>query len=339
MKEFGWFAVIAGAVMLEVLTAPGTPLSGQGWKLSRSGAPGKVHFTMERRRPGNREINSSDVPLANFRGFSLDMLDHSGPAKFEYVHDAGSLLCEGRIAWGRGSGSFTLKPNPAFVSELNGLGFATPREDELFMLMMANINLEFVREVHSAGIGSTLRDLIDLGTHGVTLDYIQGVNHAGYRNLRAQDYIDLRDHGVKPRFIEDLELAGYEIPARQVIDLRDHGVDSNFVRDLQVYGLRPPAPELVAMHDHGVTPGYLHGLRDAGFGALSADEIIGLRDHGVPADFAVEARSLGFHFTPRELIDLRDHGVDAKYLRTVRDSGMQNLTGPQITQLRDQGVN
>ena len=339
MREFGWIAVIAGAVMLEVLTAPGTALSGQGWKLCRSGSPGMVHFTMERGRPGSREINSSDVPLANFHGFSLAMLDHSGPAKFEYAHDAGSLQCEGKFAWGRGSGSFKLIPNAAFVTELNRLGFGTPREDQLFMLMMANINLEFVREIHSAGIGSTLGDLIDLGTHGVTLEFIQGINRAGYRDFRARDYIDLRDHGVKPRFIEDLKLAGYELPANQVIDLRDHGIDSGFVRDLQLYGLRPRASELVPMHDHGVTPEYLRGLHEAGFGTLSADEVIGLRDHGVPADFAVEALSLGFHFTARELIDLRDHGVDAKYLRTVHDSGMQNLSGAQITQLRDHGVN
>ena len=38
MKEFGWIAVIAGAVILEALTAPGTTLNGQGWKLSRSDA-------------------------------------------------------------------------------------------------------------------------------------------------------------------------------------------------------------------------------------------------------------------------------------------------------------
>ena len=36
MREFGWLAVIGGAVVLEALTAPGTALSGQGWKLSRS---------------------------------------------------------------------------------------------------------------------------------------------------------------------------------------------------------------------------------------------------------------------------------------------------------------
>ena len=126
------------------------------------------------------------MSLANFRGFSPDMLDHSGPARFEYVQDAGTLKCEGRFTWGRGSGSFTVTPNPAFATELNRLGFAAPREDELFQMMLSNINLDFVREVHDAHIGTSLRDLLDLAAHGVNLAYIHDLSRAGYRNFRAQ---------------------------------------------------------------------------------------------------------------------------------------------------------
>ena len=114
MKEIGWFLVIAGAVALEALTAPGTALNGQGWQLSRSGSPGMVHFTLERSRPGNRMVTSSDVSLTHFQGFSPDMLEHSGPVKFSYIQDAATLQCEGKISWGRGVGSFTVSANPAF---------------------------------------------------------------------------------------------------------------------------------------------------------------------------------------------------------------------------------
>jgi hypothetical protein len=338
MKEFGWFAVIAGAVILEALTAPGTALSGQTWKMSRSGASGMVHFTMERSRLGGREVESSDLPLSDFHGFSLDMLDHSGPAKFTYVQDAGTLQCEGKFAWGRGSGRFTMTPNPAFLSELNRLGFSTPREDDLYLMIMSKINLDFVREVQSAGIARSLPDLLDMAAHGVSLAYIHDMSHAGYGNFRAQDYIELRDHGVKAQFAEDLKRAGYDLPVSQIVELRDHGVDSNFVRDLQLYGLRPRAAELVELRDHGVTPDYLRGLHDAGYGAISAGEIVELRNHGVPIDFVAAARDLGYRFTTAELVELRDHGVDAKYLRTIHDSGMKNLTGEQIVQLRDHGV-
>ena len=209
MKEFGWFAVIAGAVIFEALTAPGTALNGQGWKLSRSDSPGMVHFTVERSRPGNRTMTSSDVPLTNFQGFTLDMLDRSGPAKFTYAEDAADLQCEGKFAWGRGAGGFTLTPNASFMSELNRLGFGSPREDELFQMVLTHIKLDFVREVRSAEIATSLHDVLELAMHGVNSQYIHEVNRTGYRDLRAQDYIEMRDHGVEPRFIEELKEAGY----------------------------------------------------------------------------------------------------------------------------------
>jgi hypothetical protein len=338
MKEFGWFAVIAGAVILEALTAPGTGLSGRGWKLSRSGEPGMVHLTLERSRPGSRSITSSDVPLTNFHGFSLDMLDRSGPAKFTYVQDAATLACTGKFGWGRGSGDFTLTPNPEFKTELSRLGFATPGQDELFLLVITGTNLDFIREVRGAGIASSLQDILDMAGHGINSQYIHDVARTGYRNLRAEDYIELRDHGVEPRFLQELKDAGYQIAANQVVELKDHGVDSNYVRDLGAYGLRPEPSELVSMRDHGVTPDYLRAVRNAGLGAIRADETITLRDHGVSREFVMEVHDLGYTFAPGELVELHDHGVDGKYLRTIRDSGIRNLNAGQIVQLHDHGV-
>jgi hypothetical protein len=338
MKEFGWFAVIAGAVILEALTAPGTGLSGRGWKLSRSGEPGMVHLTLERSRPGSRSITSSDVPLTNFHGFSLDMLDRSGPAKFTYVQDAATLACTGKFGWGRGSGDFTLTPNPEFKTELSRLGFATPGQDELFLLVITGTNLDFIREVRGAGIASSLQDILDMAGHGINSQYIHDVARTGYRNLRAEDYIELRDHGVEPRFLQELKDAGYQIAANQVVELKDHGVDSNYVRDLGAYGLRPEPSELVSMRDHGVAPDYLRAVRDAGLGAIRADETITLRDHGVSREFVMEVHDLGYTFAPGELVELHDHGVDGKYLRTIRDSGIRNLNAGQIVQLHDHGV-
>lgn len=338
MKEFGWFAVIAGAVMLETLTAPGTGLSGQGWQLRRSGSSNMVRFTIERSRPGSRSVSSSDVPLANFHGFSLDMLDHNGPAKFTYVLDSATLQCDGKFSWGRGSGSFTLTPNPEFAAELNRLGFATPDEDDLFVMMLSNVNLDFVREVRSADIARTLHDVLDMAAHGVTSQYIHEVNRTGYKNLRAQDYIDLKDHGVEARFIEALKEAGYQLPSNEVIELKDHGVDSDYIRALRGYDLRPDATELVSLRDHGVTPDFLRGFRDAGYGAIPTDQTIELKDHGVDREFVAEVHDLGYRFTPAELVELHDHGVDGKYLRNIKDSGMRNLNAGQIVQLHDHGV-
>ncbi|HUB80563.1 MAG TPA: hypothetical protein VMB03_17285 [Bryobacteraceae bacterium] len=338
MKEIGWFAVIAGAVIFEAFTAPGTGLSGRGWKLSRSDDGGKVRLTLERSRHGSRMVTSSDVPLANFRGFSPDLLDHRGPAKFSYVQDAATLECEGRYGWGRGSGSFTLTPNPQFAAELNRLGFASPNQDDLFLLVITGTNLDFIREVHDSHIATSLGDVLELAQHGVNSQYIHDVARVGYRDLKADDLIALRDHGVEARFVQELKDAGYQIDSGQVIQLKDHGVDSEYIRALGKYGLHPDAQDVVTLRDHGIDPEFLRGFREAGFDSTRADELIMMHDHGVPRDFVLEAHDLGYRFTPNEVVQLHDHGVDGKYLRTLSDSGMRKLNADQIVQLHDHGV-
>src|SRR5579871_1783936 len=91
---------ILGGATLAVLIATGqesllTPH--EEWRLKSSDAPGMVHFTIDRYRPGSRWTTSTDVPFSSFRGLSSDTIEHGGPAKFEYVQDAGSLICQGNF--------------------------------------------------------------------------------------------------------------------------------------------------------------------------------------------------------------------------------------------------
>src|ERR1041384_7260588 len=93
------------------------------WTLKPSGAAGKLHLSIEVSKPHHRWSNSTDVPVERFRGLPTDVFDRGGAAKFEYVHDAGRLLCQGRFSWSKGSGTFTFVPDPKFGTELQRLGY------------------------------------------------------------------------------------------------------------------------------------------------------------------------------------------------------------------------
>jgi hypothetical protein len=335
-RKFSPALVIAGAALLAALMA--AQEGGRQWKLTRSSTPDRVHFTIEEWKPGNRSVHSSDVPLARFKGLSTSLFDAGGTAKFEYVQDAGRLLCEGSFSWGRGSGHFTFVPDPNFSAELHRLGYLEPDSDQVFTMMMVGVGLDFARAVHDAGLNASTNQLIELRIHGVTPEFIRDIEQTGYRGLSAQNYIDLKIHGVSPELVRDLKAGGYDIGAQQVIELRIHGVDSQYLRDLKDYGLHPAASELVDLRIHGVTPEYLKGLKDAGYGNLGAQKITELRIHGVSPDFIKDAKDLGYSFTAQELIDLRIHGVDGAYLRRLRDSGLRNLNADQIQRLRIHGV-
>jgi hypothetical protein len=311
---------------------------GAQWRITPSLSVNKIHFTVRALNRHGEWSNSRDVPLDNFRGFSLAMLASPGPAKFEYVADAGRLICEGRFLVGIGSGRYTFAADPGFVSALLQMGYDAPDDDQLLSMLMMDINREFAREIHDSGLRASSQDLIQLKIHGVGLEYVREARRAGYQDLSADDYAQLRIHGVSTNFLRDLRDAGYDLRAADIAQLRIHGVDSRYMRDLKNYGLKPDAAELAQMRMHGVTPEYLKGLKDAGYEYLRVDEITQLRIRGVATDFVQQARSLGYDFTPEELARLRIHGVDGPYLKRLRDAGMRNLNAEQIAKLRMHGV-
>lgn len=310
----------------------------QEWRLKAAGDPGRVHFSIERTKPGSRWTQSSDVPLERFRGLSLQSLDTGGPAKFEYVRDAGRLLCEGQFTRGRGIGTFQFIANPQYGPELQRLGYDSPNENQLFSMLMSDVSLEFARGVKSASVSSSTKELQEMRIHGVTLDYIQQMRSGGYTTLVAKDYVEMRIHGVTPELVSELKKAGYDIPAKKVVEMRIHGVTPAYIRELNSYGLRPSASEVVEMRIHGVKPEYLKSMKDAGYSDFGIREVLNMRIHGVSPEFAQEARQLGYRFTAKEMTDMRIHGVNGQYLRKLKDSGFQNLTADKIIKLRIHGV-
>ncbi len=358
-------AILAGGLSLLALVATGQEPR-QEWRIEGTESSGRVQLRIERWKPGSRWNNTHEVRVSDFRGLSYDTIENGGSAKFEYVQDAGRLICQGRFSFGRGSGTFTYVPNPEFTSQLRSLGYAAPTADEQFTMMLTGVSLEFARGIRDAGLRAATDQLIAVRIHGVSLDYVQDVQKASYRDLSVQDYIDMRIHGVSTDFIRDLKGAGYDLTAAQMIELRIHGVDAGFVRelknagynlsssqivelrihgvdssfmhDLKAYGLQPPASDMVQLRIHGVTAEYLKGLKDAGFGTLPVSQITDLKIQGVPMEFMTDTKSLGYNFTAAELVRLRIHGVDGAYLRHLRDTGLRNLSADQIEKLRIHGV-
>jgi hypothetical protein len=223
------------------------------WRITPSLSVDKVHFMVRHSTLDGNWVNSRDVPLDRFRGFSLAMLAAPGPAKFEYVADAGRLLCEGRFLVGTGSGTYTFSANPAFVAALQQMGYDTPDDDQLLSMLMMDIDRAFAREIRDAGLRANVRDLIQLRIHGVGLDYIREARQAGYQNFTADDYTQLRIHGVDTNFLRAASRLGYDFTPRELAQLRIHGVDGRYLQRLQDAGMRNlNAEQIEKLRIHGV---------------------------------------------------------------------------------------
>jgi hypothetical protein len=328
--------LIWGGVILGVVIGIGQE-SDQSWKLRPNGDSDYVQFTIHRFRPGSSWTWSQGVPFSRFHNLSAANIDRGGHVEFDYVTDAGKLLCKGTFSWHSGAGSFTFVPSPEFAAELRNLGYSSPTQEQALDMLVSDVSLEYARTVREAGLHASTGQLLDLRHHGVNSDFLRGLKNEGY-NLTADDVMKLRDHGVDDEMLRDLKRADYDLTAGQITELHDHGVGSDFLRDLKSLGLHPRASEIVQLRDHGVSADYLGDLKAAGYGELSGDQIIGMRDHGVPAEFVREASDLGYKFTPQELMSLHDHGVSGEYLKTLKESGIRPLTADQIEKLRMHGV-
>ncbi len=329
----GW-----GAVILAAMVAVGQGAH-QDWELRQRGDSDSVRFTIRRFEPGRgRWVSTSDVSFSRFKGLTHETIERGGKVNFEYVVDAGKLICEGSFHWGSGAGSFTIVPNPQFISELNKLGFTGPSQENAFAMMMSGLSLDFAREVKAAGISGTISDLENMQNMGVGISYIHELRDDGYTALSAGDVIELHNMGVRGPYMRALKDAGYDLPVHDIVTLHNMGVDAAYIRQLRDAGLHPDAGDVVNLHNMGVTPRFLQALKNAGYEKLSVHEMIDLHNMGVSPDFIQATRDLGYQFTVRELIELSSNGVTAGYLHKLRDSGMRSLTAPEITKLHQNGV-
>jgi beta-lactamase regulating signal transducer with metallopeptidase domain len=309
-----------------------------GWKLTRhESSSSKVRLSLiSRDDDGNDRMNTQDVQLSSLAGFSLSVLDHDGPVRFEYVRDSGRILCEGRVTGGRASGPFTVVLNPSFVSALQKMGYAAPHDDEAFSLVISDVTLGYARAVRDTGLTSSVSDLIDLQDHGVSSDYLRAVRQEGFTNLTASDISNLRDHGVEPNYLKAIKAAGPNLSIGEIDSLYDHGVKPDYYKSMMATVPQLSIEQIDSLFDHGVEPDSYKGFASAD-PKLSIEEIDSLRDHGVKPEYYRSIKSVDPNLSIKQMDSLFDHGVEPDSYKGFA-SLHPKLTIEEIDSLRDHGV-
>jgi beta-lactamase regulating signal transducer with metallopeptidase domain len=337
-----------------------------GWKLTRDRSSStKVQISLiNRNDDGDNWTNTEGVPLSSLTGFVLSDLDHEGPVKFEYVRNAGRILCEGRVAGGSASGPFTVVVDPAFASSLERMGYAAPRNDEAFSLVISDVTLAFAQAIRDTGLTSSVSNLVDLQNHGVGADYVRAVRQEGFTDLTAGEISDLRDHGVQPDYLKAVMAVDSKLSIKSIDSLYDHGVKPDYYKSMKAaapqltieeidslydHGVKPDSymgfastdsqlsiEEINSLCDHGVKPEYYRNIK-SGNPTLSIEQIDSLYDHGVQPDAYKGFASVDPKLSIEEIDSLCDHGVKPEFYRSMRSAGPK-LSIEQIDSLYDHGV-
>ena len=99
-----------------------------------------------------------------------------------WTREAGTFRFSGSFDQGRGSGTYTFTPDPAFVTNMGAAGYRNLSTD----------------------------DIVRLAVIDVTVAHVRGLAQAGYANLSLDDLVRTRIHRVTPEFVRDLAGVGYK---------------------------------------------------------------------------------------------------------------------------------
>jgi hypothetical protein len=285
------------------------------WSIAPSSKAGEVNLELRYTRSGafgNEQWDESeDTPISQLRGLTAaDIRDGGARKSFSIEQDAGDFQADGTFNGDTGGGTWTFRPNPSFANDLRRRGIGAPSDKQQFELAMARFKLSTLDALLASGFERpSIDDLVRMGQHGVTNDYITAMKNVRLSPKRVSELIRMRDHGVSARYAADMLRRAPQLSAEDLIELRDHGVSSDYMAALADAGYGNVSPsDAERMVDHGVSRSYLQGLRNLGYHP-SVDDLVRLVDHGVSINFIERMRQHGYtRLSVDDLIRLRDHG-------------------------------
>lgn len=252
----------------------------------------------------------NDVPVTSLRGFSPGDLDGGSVHKFTVSSDAGDVVCSAIGGHGEMGGTFDFVPSARFNDELRKRGMSAASSEDQLRLALSHFKLATLDALLRGGFQRpTTGDLVRLTDHGITDDYISGMQQLrlvpktvdglvrmrdhgvtldyartmlqNYPGSSVDDLVRARDHGVSLRYASAMRRDWGNASLNDLVQLVDHGVSETYMAQLAQMGYRPSASDAVRLADHGVTPAYIERLRKHGYTKLSIEDLIRLRDSGV----------------------------------------------------------
>ena len=83
---------------------------------------------------------------------------------------------------------------------------------------------------------------------------------------------------------------------------------------------------------------YIDGMKSAGLGDLSVDQLISLKIQGVTPEYVKQMHDIGLHPDADELVGMKVQGITADYVREMRSATGQPLDVDNLIGLKVQGV-
>jgi hypothetical protein len=232
---------------------------------------------------GWNNIMGFDEPLAHFTGLTKnDLTSSAANVQFELRRAAGVIAFEGRVANGTGAGHFHFTPSEPFIRDMETLGYAGFRDDQLLMFAVHDFSPQTIRDLREMGYQPTQREVEEIAIFRITPDFLREMGKAGYANLTLREAVNFRVGRVDAAYISQMRELGYaNLSARQLSDMAIIGVRPKFIEELRALGYdKLTARQLTDMKVFGVTPEYIRKLAEKGYANVPVDKLLKLREMG-----------------------------------------------------------
>jgi beta-lactamase regulating signal transducer with metallopeptidase domain len=305
------------------------------WELT--GREDRLRLQMKR---GSRSHLSFKLRPEELQGFS------EGSSKtFCLVRDAGTFAFEGNISSTgdrlEGSGQWAFEVNDSYNQELQRLSFDTPSKRKSLELTIHNVTLDFVRGLDEAGYrGFSLSKLVELRIHDVTPEYVNALAELGYRDLSLSKLVEMQIHDVTPGYVRELRDLGYtDLSGSKLVEMRIHDVEPHFVREMKDLGYdKLSASKLVEMQIHDVDSDFVRELVDLGYRDLRSSKLVEMQIHNVTPSYVRELHDLGYRdISVSKLVEMKIHNVTPDFIRDAERRGYSDLTPSRLIELSIHG--
>jgi uncharacterized protein (UPF0335 family) len=291
-----------------------TAITGEWVAQTSTEKPGDLYFMLQRHtKDGDTNMSSRDIPLGEFQGLAADALTSAKTnVSFSIAREAGTFQCEGYFNQGKGAGTWTLIPNPKFISAMRERGYTDLSEQNLISAAMNNITVKFSDDLKGAGYDHlTFEELRRAATHSLTPQYIREMRSLGYDNLSMEELVRARNHNIDAAYLQEVSSMGFENqPLDTVISLRNHNINAAFIGEMKAVGFENLTVEdLFRLRTHDITPAFVNEIKAEGYADISADLAVRLKNHSVNGDFIRRAKAQGYNVSLDEMIRLRNKDV------------------------------
>ena len=217
--------------------------------------------------------------------FATTAFERQSDATYTMENEVGTLKLEGDLEEEIAQGKYAFTPDPSFKDFLAEKGFPEFESNSLFHLFFADVTKSFVTYLKGEFSELGEEELVAMAIHGLdetsVRSYIELFEDFNQPKPSTDQIIAARIHGVTKDYVEELQKAGFEtLDMESLMSARIHGVSGNFIRDIRKAGFEDlTLEEIITAKIHGINPEVIAQLRK--LGAEDMDELVSLKIHNV----------------------------------------------------------